>query len=140
MLAGRRVQHAVGQGCFHSGEIREDHELRHRYVYDCGAISKYAKQRDGCIDGYLSHFAARDPLHSIFLSHAHADHVNGVERLLHPSTGLNVDTIVLPLINVTDRLIAFARTASEDAAAAQTEFYRTFVADPTAALSRFDPR
>ena len=71
----------------------------------------------------------------LFISHAHADHLNGVEQLLEP--GLKVDTIVLPLLNVADRLIAYGRDLADDAASAQNAFYRDFVIDPTAALGRF---
>jgi hypothetical protein len=140
MLLNHRLQHAVGQGFFHSGEIREDNDLRHRYVYDCGAMGKYASHRDARIKSYLSREGARSTLHTLFLSHIHADHINGLEQLLDKTAGLTVDTIILPLINVADRLTAYARTTVEDPASAQNEFYRKFIVDPTAALSRFRPR
>ncbi|WP_245423898.1 hypothetical protein [Rhizobium sp. M1] len=46
----------------------------------------------------------------------------------------------MPLLNDVDRLIAFARSYVEDRASANTEFYRSFVADPSSAISRFNPR
>jgi hypothetical protein len=140
MLLNHRLQHAVGQGFFHSGDLFEDGQLRHRYVYDCGAMQKYRVAREHRIKSYLRRTGARSPLHTLFLSHVHADHLNGVEQLLDGKSGLAVDTIMLPLVNVADRLIAYARTVVEDGASAQSEFYRTFTIDPTAALSRFEPR
>lgn len=139
-LRNNRRQHAVGQGFFHSGALMEGGELRLRYVYDCGAMQKYAAERDARIDDYLARVGARSPLHILYISHVHADHLNGVSRLLDAKTGLKVDTIVLPLINVADRLIGFARTATEDAGSAADAFYRDFIINPAAALSRFNPR
>ncbi|WP_294103837.1 hypothetical protein [Sphingomonas sp.] len=102
-------------------------------------MAKYADARNREIDKY--HRVARlygvEKLDLLFLSHVHADHVNGVERLL----GLQeVDTIVLPLLNVKDRLIAYGWTAVEDPASAQNGFYRDLIVDPASALSRFRPR
>jgi len=134
------MQHPVGQGFFHSAEVYEDEEIRHRYVYDCGAMEKYAISRKKQIKTYLSQCGRGTTLHTLFLSHIHADHINGLNQLLDKANGISVDTIVLPLIDVADRLIAYARTAIEDGASAQNEFYRTFVVDPTAALARFQPR
>jgi len=131
-----RHQRAVGQGFFHTGELSEDGTERLRYVYDCGALPAYAVARDLAIDYYLSRVPPGARLDLLFLSHAHDDHINGVPRLL--ASGLKVNTIVLPLMNVIDRLIAFGRAVDENPAAA-TDFYREFTLDPTAALGRFDP-
>lgn len=138
-LQNVRTQYAVGQGYFQAGDLFEDESLRMRYVVDCGAMTKYASQRDARIDAYLTRVGAKQPLDLLFISHAHADHLNGVERLLDTVKGLVVKTIVLPLINVEDRLIAYARAASEDPMSADNEFYRTFVVDPASALGRFNP-
>ena len=102
-------------------------------------MTKYAVSRDGRIDEYLASVGAKQPLDLLFISHAHADHLNGVERLLDIAKGLSVKTIVLPLLNVEDRLVAYARAASEDAASADTPFYQAFVIAPSAALARFNP-
>jgi hypothetical protein len=135
-----RRQHAVGQGFFHSSHLFEESELRLRFVYDCGAMAMYADARDARIDELLGVVGPGTRLDILFLSHVHADHINGVTRLLDPASGLRVDTIVLPLVNVADRLIAYARTMVEDPGAAADDFYRDFVANPAAALSRFEPR
>jgi hypothetical protein len=138
-LVNVRRQYAVGQGYFQAGELQEDGVLRLRYVVDCGAMTKYAATRDARIDEYLEMVGAKQPLDLLFVSHAHADHLNGVARLLDKVNGLAVKTIVMPLLNIEDRLIAYARAASEDMMSAEESFFRAFVADPASALSRFGP-
>lgn len=141
MLENHRHQHTVGQGLFHAGSVLEAGATRLSYVYDCGAMDSYAGERDREIRRYLSRARpAKRPLDILFLSHVHADHVNGVPLLLAKRGGVKVDTIVLPLVDAVDRLIAFARTLSADAASAHEVFYQQFVIDPVAALSDFDPR
>ena len=138
-LENYRRQNPVGQGFFHSAFLREEDCLRLSYVYDCGAMAKYVDARNREIDKYhrITKFFGAGQLDLLFLSHVHADHVNGVERLLG---SLDVDTIVLPLLNVIDRLIAYSRTAVDDPASAQSDFYRDLIVDPASALSRFSPR
>lgn len=140
-LENHRHQHTVGQGLFHAGSVLETGTMRLSYVYDCGAMDLYARERDREIRRYLSRARpAGKPLDILFLSHVHADHLNGVPLLLAKNGGLKVDTIVLPLVDVVDRLIAFARTLSADAASAHDPFYQRFVVDPVAALGDFGPR
>lgn len=134
-----RKQYAVGQGFFQAGKLLEDKTLQLRYVVDCGAMGKYTSQLNSRIDAFLGEVGAIKSLDLLFISHAHADHLNGIERLLDKAKGLVVKTIVLPLLNVEDRLIAFARTALEDPISADSAFYKAFVVDPASALSRFNP-
>ncbi|WP_143010772.1 hypothetical protein [Cupriavidus necator] len=102
-------------------------------------MAKYASQLNSRIDAYLACVGARQPLDLLFISHAHADHLNGLERLLDKTKGLAVKTIVMPLLNVEDRLIAYARAALEDALSADSMLYKAFVIDPASALGRFNP-
>ncbi|MEI8701880.1 hypothetical protein [Mesorhizobium sp. ISC15] len=139
-IENSRYQHAVGQGFFHTAVLHGDDELRLSYVYDCGAMERYATERKREIRKYLQRVGARSSLDLLFMSHVHADHLNGLEQLLDDTRGLDVDTVVLPLVNVADRLIAFARTVAEDRASAESRFYRDFVIDPGDALERFRPR
>jgi glyoxylase-like metal-dependent hydrolase (beta-lactamase superfamily II) len=139
-IVNTRVQNPVGQGFFHTAALYEDDALRLSYVYDCGAMQRYATERQRQITNHLKHVGARSPLDILFISHIHADHLNGLEQLLDRTHGLHVDTIVLPLVDVTDRLIAFARTVAKDSASAQSSFYRAFIVDPSEALGRFRPR
>jgi hypothetical protein len=103
-------------------------------------MTRYAAELRRQIGNHLKCVGARSPLDVLFISHIHADHLNGLEQLLDGRHGLDVDTIVLPLVDVIDRLIAFARTAAEDSASVQSSFYRAFVVDPGGALGRFRPR
>jgi len=139
MLFHTRRQLAVGQGCFHAGQLGDlDGEPVEaiRYVYDCGAMKKYETRLNAEVDGYHA-YTNKAPLDFLFISHLHADHVAGVERLATP---IHVDTIVMPLVNVVDRLFVFAQTAAEDADAADDEFFRSLIADPVSAVARFNPR
>lgn len=138
-LRNERFQFAVGQGGFHAGRLIDDGELKITYVFDCGAMSTYQARRDECVEEYLNAGGAGADLDFLFISHAHADHLNGVEKLLRKKGGMKVKTIVMPLLNVVERLICYARTASADPKAAANGFYRDFTADPVKALSRFEP-
>lgn len=133
-----RTQYAVGQGCFHAASLRDKKaEAAFMYVYDCGAMTMYATQRDREIDAYLSALEEERPdkqIDVIFLSHMHADHVNGLSRLLDKTTGARADTVVLPLLNDVERLVAFARTAVHDQAAAADPFFRNLTVNPAGAL------
>ena len=92
------------------------------------------------VKAYIKEVGARSRLDILFISHVHADHLNGLPQLLDKTGGLAVDTIVLPYFNVIERLIGYAWNAIEDPAAARNQFYREFVAAPVAALSSFGPR
>lgn len=134
-----RKQHAVGQGFFHTGELRRDGVSCLRYVVDCGAMSKYAKARDERIARYIEFVGAKNEVDLLFISHAHADHLNGIPRLLDKKTGLRVGTVVMPFMEVNDRLMAFARAAVEDAPSSEDTYFRDYVADPVSAVAQFDP-
>ena len=134
----KRIQYAVGQGGFHSGEIYTGHtELR--YVVDCGAMTKYQASRIKCINEYICENGAHTTIDLLFITHAHADHLNGIDQLLDPESGMRVHTIVMPLLNVTERLICYAKTILEDQSAASNAFYRSFIENPEGALARFEP-
>lgn len=109
-LINRRHQRAVGQGFFHTAELEAEDGRKFRYVYDCGAMKKYETQRNARIDEYLRAVGANAELDVLFISHIHFDHISGLERLLDKTNGLTVDTIVLPLIDVVDRLFAYSKS------------------------------
>lgn len=133
-----RQHRPVGQGGFHTASLQDQQRTLH-YVYDCGAMPTYASRRDAEIDQYIGERGAASLLDFLFISHAHADHLNGVPRLLAARTGLKVDTIVMPLLPLADRLVAFARAAFADPRLAGNAFYRDFIIDPVAAVRRFGP-
>ncbi|WP_037417442.1 MBL fold metallo-hydrolase [Sinorhizobium sp. CCBAU 05631] len=139
-IRNERKQHAVGQGFFHSGTLLHDGAVKLRYVYDCGAMKKHSAALKRSIASLLADVGGDRRLELLFISHSHADHVSGLPILLDAKKGMSVDTIILPLFNVMDRLIEFAKCASHDPAVRGDEFYREFVVDPVTALSRFNPR
>ncbi|TBY07343.1 hypothetical protein [Rhizobium laguerreae] len=139
-IRNERKQHAVGQGFFHSAALLHGAAVKLRYVYDCGAMKKYSAALKRSIATYLTDVGGNRRLEFLFISHSHADHVSGLPVLLDAKKGMSVDTIVLPLFDVVDRLIEFAKSANDDPGVRGDQFYREFVVDPVAALSRFNPR
>ncbi|RAK63310.1 MBL fold metallo-hydrolase [Phenylobacterium kunshanense] len=137
MIIHTRRQHAVGQGCFHSGSVGagppEAYDPSHlQYVYDCGAMGPYGASLRAEVNRFLA--AGRGgSIDLLFISHLHLDHVSGVEQLC--SGSMAVGTVVLPLLNDIDRLVCFARAAAE-APGAITDFYRDLIADPTGAITQ----
>lgn len=111
-----------------------------RYVYDCGSMTKYQTARTNRIKEYLRRTKRGARLDLLFISHVHADHLNGLPQLLDAKKGLKVDTIVMPYFNMIERLIAYGRDAIEDPLAVQDDFYRAFVVDPVGTVSEFGPR
>lgn len=105
-LHHRRTQFPVGEGLFHAGLLSSGSGERLTYVYDCGSQQMFATQRAAAIAEYRDRIGD-SPLDILFLSHAHADHVNGVPDLLD---ALDVGTIVIPLLGIYERLVAFARS------------------------------
>jgi beta-lactamase superfamily II metal-dependent hydrolase len=135
-LYHRRVQHSVGQGLFHSALIASDHgRERFHYVYDCGSMGRYAPQRRAAISRFRESLGG-DDLDALFVSHAHADHLNGVPELLD---GLRVRTIVMPLLTAPERLMAWARSYTADAAVRSDAAYAAWIADPVAAAAAYGP-
>ncbi|WJH40583.1 MBL fold metallo-hydrolase [Aliirhizobium terrae] len=104
-------------------------------------MNKFRVARDSSIDSFLHAVGPRAKLDFLFISHAHFDHVSGLPKLLDTASGgVQVDTIVMPLMDVYDRLLIFASAAAEDAAIGGDSFYRGFVSDPIEALQAFNPR
>ncbi|MFW2357778.1 hypothetical protein, partial [Hydrogenophaga sp.] len=110
-----------------------------KYVVDCGSMTMYASARDREISKVISQWGIWTKVDFLFVSHAHADHVNGLRKLFDPTSGLRVETVFMPLLSVEERLFAFARTSVEDPLAASDDFYREFTADPIAALTQLEP-
>lgn len=134
-----RTQYAVGQGFFHAGELREEENVHLRYVVDCGATVDTFNELFGCIRRFRHTLSEEDQLDVLFITHAHFDHLSGVAALVN---GLKVETVVLPLINVVDRLYAFAHAHATNAGATGSDggFFEAFIADPIAAVAELGPR
>lgn len=140
MIVNFRHQRPVGQGFFHTGEVINSEHGRLIYVYDCGSMQKYRAVREAEIKHYLLERGARTRLDLLFLSHIHYDHISGIEALLDTKSGLKVDTIVLPLLDMETRLISYARAVSAEFGVAKDAFYQDLIVNPGDALARFNPR
>jgi hypothetical protein len=87
----QRIFYPVGQGAFYS----ETHKLGDRtftMVYDCGSSTLKKKEMEKIIEDA---FAENSVIDVLFISHFHADHVNGIELL---AKRCEVKLVVLPLI------------------------------------------
>jgi hypothetical protein len=139
-IRNTRKQQPVGQGFFHTADLRHQGDVTLRYVYDCGAVKKYLSALKKSVKSFVSDTGAHSRLELLFISHAHFDHISGLPDLLDKKKGLAVDTIVLPYFDVVDRLIEFTKSTHSDTGARGNEFYQAFVVDPVAALAQFRPR
>ncbi|SDS13493.1 Metallo-beta-lactamase superfamily protein [Brevibacterium sandarakinum] len=133
------TQWAVGAGFFHSQEFSVDDSVGGvtsvlNVVYDCGSHRGNAiVERE--LDEYVSRH--RKQLDVLFISHFDRDHVSGLP--LMKSKGIVAKRVVAPLLDIDERLIAFAKSVSPDNAAAPSgadlEFYGRLVVDPRSVLN-----
>ncbi|ANP90562.1 MBL fold metallo-hydrolase [Rhizobium leguminosarum] len=130
-----RTQHPVGHGGFHTGlitttEISAPHISSasdsptgaFKYVYDCGSeqseafnaeLALYREQSGGSTD-------------LLFVSHLHADHINGIDRLQGMAPARKV---VVPYFDVIERLL-FVLSDFERGATSRSSL--DYFADPAA--------
>ena len=151
-----RRQMPVGQGGLHAGALKMfdvadplDCILHDgveafgrgdiRYIYDCGSEPKRQVTAE---TGILLAKCPDRSLDLLFLSHFDRDHMNGIPRLLRKSDGFRVDTIILPYIDMAERIAALARAfARSQAFGGKIDgFFKDMVFDPGRALARFRPR
>ena len=87
-----RTIHPVGQGGFYTETLESD-SGKHTVVYDCGGSSK--KSMEEYLKKYLHKDSSgnRMEIDAVFISHLHADHINGLEYLLNNA---NVRLLILP--------------------------------------------
>ena len=104
MIKVIRTIHPVGQGGFYTETI-STHSGTYTVVYDCGGNSIKSMER------YLrEEYLCREPsgkkkeIAAVFISHLHADHVNGLAYLLNHA---NVRLLVLPQLTEEMMLEAF---------------------------------
>lgn len=118
--------HAVGQGCFYSGEIYcAPNREPLRIVYDCGSeTAGDALEREVNLFHQIIHDGKLDVL---VLSHLDADHVNGLTLLL--DNGLTARNVFLPYLTPAQRAIAAAGAGDE-----RDPNYFELLADPVAFL------
>jgi hypothetical protein len=124
-----RSQFAVGHGGFHAGRIRVG-QVPNRYMYGHQKITQEWDFGDGDVEldlGYVFDCGSEHPdafrrslqefdrLHGhrldiLFVSHIHADHINGIDRLIGYGSP---DTVVLPYLDFED-MAAMAPTPAPE--------------------------
>lgn len=153
VLSHQRYQLPVGQGGFHVGTLEKlasDTAIWSAsingdaipsadflYVYDCGSEPKKGVVKE------IRSIVARRPsryLDMLFVSHFDRDHICGIPHLLEESTGLRVDTIVMPYLDAVSRIIAFGRCANITGDRISERFHKDLVIDPVGTMNRFNPR
>lgn len=122
-----RTQWPVGQGFFHTGSFYEDGALKFTYVYDCG--SRSIPKLHGLVDDFADMIAKRRVVDLLFVSHLHADHVAGLDRLREKK--FKIQRVILPMFDKVDMAIAIGRMPS-----APREGVAEYFADPGGFISR----
>lgn len=79
MITLERKIYPVGQGLFCSEILKEDKEVVHAVVYDCGSENR-AKLHSNIEE--LKDELGGSPIDAVFISHFHRDHINGLEELM----------------------------------------------------------
>lgn len=139
-LGHHRAQFAVGQGGFHVGAItqiapsrdlpmqwadqRDFKTADFLYVYDCGSDPQEKAKAE--VEKLLKS-TGRRRLDILFVSHFDDDHVSGIPTLIGDGK-FDVDTVVLPYIDDSERLIAFGRAAAKSASVG--DFLARLIFDP----------
>ena len=92
-----RTFHPIGQGAFYSERFVENNHDKVFVVYDCGSNNKttLVKHIRGC-------FPKGAEIDILFVSHFHADHVNGIATLRN---NYKIKKVVLPLVEEADRMV-----------------------------------
>lgn len=119
-----RTFHAVGQGAFYT----ERFEGGRNIVYDCGTSSRFQhfeREMD-------REFNKDETIDAVFISHLHADHCNGLERLLREC---NVRKLFLPFLNEEDKIFALL---AESLAGGVTGFTWELINNPMQTLRRMN--
>lgn len=87
-----RTFHPIGQGAFYS-ERHFFPNSEFTIVYDCGSTSVPSKKLESKI---RSSFPKNHQIDILFISHFHADHINGIETL---TKHCKIKKVVIPLID-----------------------------------------
>lgn len=96
-----RTFHTVGQGAFYTERHQTDNG-KFTIVYDCGSgTSKMTpKALEKKINSAFSDKDVKDEIDILFISHFHADHINGLEFL---KNNFKIKNVVLPLLDEKDK-------------------------------------
>lgn len=103
-----RYIHPIGQGAFYTEQFFDDNNQKiATVVYDCGSSSnKTALEREIC-----GTFKKEDIVDILFISHFHADHINGIEALCKRA---HIKNVLIPFYNKEERLALLATTITKN--------------------------
>jgi hypothetical protein len=124
----KREFYPVGQGAFYSERLFNSC----RIIYDCGGNSPQYKN---AID---ENTKKNEDIEILFISHFHADHINGLPYLLKR---VNVKKIVIPYMDNTAKQISVLmnRVCFEDIDIDEFGFVERFIIDPSTILREIAP-
>lgn len=115
-----RTFHPIGQGGFYSERFIFQGKDNINIIYDCGSATgiKNVKQE------IAATFKKGEVIHALFISHFHADHINGIEYLLNYC---DVKKIFFPLITDEHKLLLKIKLLIEKNS---NEFLFSFIDNP----------
>lgn len=90
-----RIIHPIGQGGFFTETLSNGHQTK-TFVYDCGGFNHSQKAMEKYLSSYINpqtQLKSNKEIEAVFISHFHADHMNGLQYLLDHS---EVKYLVLP--------------------------------------------
>lgn len=94
-----RTFHPVGHGAFYTERFKQGGKYKFSAVFDCGCFEarkkgmSYARYTDRINEAVDSAFSPQDKVDLLFISHFHADHINGIEHL---TSRYDVKHIIVP--------------------------------------------
>lgn len=107
----RRIFHPVGQGAFFS-EHFDDVDKSFTIVYDCGSLTLDPLSMRSKVN---SSFRKDQVIDVLFISHFHADHINGIDFLKNQC---RIKNVVIPYLNeeakILTRIENYASTGAVD--------------------------
>ncbi len=91
-----RIIHPVGQGGFYTETLKSDSD-EINVIFDCGGNNKTS------MEYYLENYYPKKTktIDAVFISHLHADHINGLQYLLN---NCSVRYLFLPQLTIDERL------------------------------------
>lgn len=123
---------SVGQGLFHAGKIRIKDNECFSFIYDCG--TKKTSILPNAIECCLHFFKdiscpdKKAHIDFLFVSHLHADHINGLKLLIQElrKSNITIKNIILPYVNVYQRVILLLEALKKQKlSAGKTTFFNT---------------
>ena len=79
-----RIIHPIGQGGFYTETLSNGKQTKN-FVYDCGGFNRKQDSMEKYLDCYLDRKLGKKEIEAVFISHFHADHINGLQYLLENS-------------------------------------------------------